>query len=470
VLVELGAFVEQNPEDLQARLLLGQVYDFDGRPEETVALYKAGVRKRDGDFALWMYIGEIRARQGEDGPNVIRRRGSIQYSPSKDEEAEEAYKKAHLGLAAEAYRRALKLRPGSRPALTQLAQALADAGEEKEAAELWSRAAKRFPDEAAVWLALGQAQAALMQDGAAITSLQSALKLNPRMAKAYTTLAKLQKKRGEESAAALSERRAKFYAWLPPFARLLFDEPSFQIVKELSERGSKAAEVIERLLSDKSERATTLLAAISWHHTNHGALEDKAFAELEARGAQKLLLAIIKQPQSTCSIRSASRALVRMKSPEVLPFLVKMLPGDVRIGFDSNIAGALAVLGDQRAVAPLIEVLAPTLTLSEPEEDLMMMSAGRYNNRLRSALALGHFDTPAAREALAKGVANPQLSFACRAALYGLSRSDKDWVELEKAALQKLEPMEAYYVAEYLNRFSEDIRAKTLAAKLKAHR
>ena len=159
-----------------------------------------------------------------------------------------------------------------------------------------------------------------------------------------------------------------------------------------------------------------------------------------------------------------------MKSPEVLPFLVKMLPGDVRIGFDSNIAGALAVLGDQRAVAPLIEVLAPTLTLSEPEEDLMMMSAGRYNNRLRSALALGHFDTPAAREALAKGVANPQLSFACRAALYGLSRSDKDWVELEKAALQKLEPMEAYYVAEYLNRFSEDIRAKTLAAKLKAHR
>jgi hypothetical protein len=79
------------------------VLDFDGRPDEAVTLWEGGLTGAADDFPLLMSVGEIRGRQGADGPTMVYRRGVVGAMPSKDKAGEGRYKRSRLAEAATAY-------------------------------------------------------------------------------------------------------------------------------------------------------------------------------------------------------------------------------------------------------------------------------------------------------------------------------------------------------------------------------
>jgi tetratricopeptide (TPR) repeat protein len=98
--------VKKDAKDSPARIALARILDCDGRPDEAVALWEQGLSNAPDDFSLLMIIGEIRHRQGRDGPLISRRRGMIGAFPGKNGAEEEKYKKARLADAAKAYEQA----------------------------------------------------------------------------------------------------------------------------------------------------------------------------------------------------------------------------------------------------------------------------------------------------------------------------------------------------------------------------
>jgi HEAT repeat protein len=135
-----------------------------------------------------------------------------------------------------------------------------------------------------------------------------------------------------------------------------------------------------------------------------------------------------------------------------------------------DIANALDVLGDARAVPALIAVLAPE-NQEEPDRVTAMMydTAGA---RYRAAMALGAFDTADSKQALLKGLENPRIHLACAGALYRLTGDAKYRAVLEKAAEQ--DDIHAWRVLKQLtNKLSEDqtltVTLQQLEERLKAN-
>jgi len=98
----LRDYLNKNDNDVHARVVLGRILDFDGRPDEAVTLWEAGLTDAVSDLPLLMSIGEIRRRQGNDGPTVSYRRGMVGANPSKNEAEEERFKRSRLAQAATA--------------------------------------------------------------------------------------------------------------------------------------------------------------------------------------------------------------------------------------------------------------------------------------------------------------------------------------------------------------------------------
>ena len=96
---------------MPARNVLGHILDFDGRPDEAVAIWEAGLSGEPSDFPLLMAIAEIRRRQGSDGPTISYHRGTVRADPGKNEAEEEKYKRAHLALSATTYEKAPNCAP-----------------------------------------------------------------------------------------------------------------------------------------------------------------------------------------------------------------------------------------------------------------------------------------------------------------------------------------------------------------------
>jgi hypothetical protein len=49
----------KNTKDVQARVMLGRILDFDGPPDEAVTVWEAGLTDAESDLPLLMSIGEI---------------------------------------------------------------------------------------------------------------------------------------------------------------------------------------------------------------------------------------------------------------------------------------------------------------------------------------------------------------------------------------------------------------------------
>src|SRR6185312_679850 len=90
-------------------------------------------------------IGEVRHRQGRDGPSISYRRGMMSATPGKNEADEERFKQSHLAMAAAVYEKVMKLRPDDLETATALASVYAEQKTHDAAAEVWKSLVKLEP-------------------------------------------------------------------------------------------------------------------------------------------------------------------------------------------------------------------------------------------------------------------------------------------------------------------------------------
>lgn len=147
-------------------------------------------------------------------------------------------------------------------------------------------------------------------------------------------MAKYYKERHETEKEEELKKKHAFYDWIPTFAKhIQYNDENVAIVQEL--KGDQALAVVEaKLANDPSQTASEFLAAICWHHY-HGPPETKSFELLEKRAATdeyiaSLLIELLSNHQSVCTIKGAVSALAGIKHPETFAFLQRLLPQDVR--------------------------------------------------------------------------------------------------------------------------------------------
>lgn len=448
----------KDEKDGSARVVLGQILDYDGRPDEAVAVWEKGLTGGPADLNLLMSVGQIRHRQGQDGPSITRRRGMIGAMPGKDEAGEKAFKDAHLAQAAAAFEKAQKLRPADALVAGSLASVYSDQKRFDDAAKVWASLAQLLPENAEYHLNLGLATRSAGRADEAARHLERAVALNHRLAAAHEALAEIQKEQGRSAEAVMSGKRAGFYGRLPAFCTLDFSEPNLRTLDGLNQEAT-----VRRLADDPSDEASQLLAVLCWSHP-HNRLETEAFQALEARGPKTtpLLQALLGDARSTCTVRSTAHILARRKADGMFDFLAERLPGDTRtFGMDMDIAGSLDVLGDPRAVEPLVQVLNPEEV--DAVQEAVFLS-DRKSARMRAALALGAFGTPEAKAALESARRSPWLNPYCLAALYRMSKDPALLAALENA----VGPDDGYtsrVVGDYLLKKTGTEEAKRLATK-----
>lgn len=466
--VERGAdllreHLRKNETDVRARVILGRILDFDGRPDEAVTLWQAGLTGRDFDWPLLMSIGEIRKRQGNDGPTITYRRGTVTANPSKDKAEEERIKRSHLADAATTFEKAAKLRPDDADAAKSLAAVYSAQERFDDAAKIWKSLVAREPKNGQLHLELAQVSQKGKRTDEAQASAARALELNPRLAEAHELLAAIQKQKGQAAEAEQSRKRAEFYKRLPRFSKLLYTGDMQKVLDSLDDEES-----VRKLIDDPSEQASELLAVLCWSHP-HNVIETRAFRSLEARGAATtpLLQSLLESAQSTCTIRSTAHILARRKVDGLFERLSQMLPGDMRVfGMDMDIAGSFDDLGDPRAVEPLVQMLNSGNPNGDEGAGLLI---DRQSARARAALALGAFDTPEARRALEAGIRDKEMAPYCLAALYRITKDPKRLAALETTIGADV-GFSAYLIGNYLSEKVGTVDAKKLAKTWEAQR
>jgi Flp pilus assembly protein TadD len=471
--------IAEAPDDLDTRLYLGRLLDFDGRPEEAVKVWQAGTTDDKPNADLLMAIGQVRNRQGKDGPGMSYRRGIFTAKGKLDKSEEAKFKREHFELAANAFEGALAAGNTDPRLVVQIAIIDLNLGKTEAAEELLRKHLKTSPNETNLNLQLAYTLDYAGKKAEAAAQFEKALELAPRDTGAHRRLANYYSNSEPERSQAHA-RQARFYDWLPEFCSIEFSDANFAIFEKLAsnEAVGKPANtetidrsaVIDELAAEDSPTALAFLAAICWRHEDHGALENKAFAALRKnpKVGVPLLKMLLTQAQTTCSVKEASYALAAIKDPEALDLIAPLLPQDTRFMFDMDLAGALTALGDPRAVAPLIKMANPTFRQEIPEKDDMEQERGRLLARFRAALALGTFDTQESRDALTQGLDNPQMALACHAALYRLTKAKEHLAAIEAAFTQDKDDA-CYLIATALEK-DVDASGAELAKKWKAAR
>lgn len=422
----LRGHLDKNSHDSDARLFLGSLLDFDGRPDDAIKLYEAGLTGRAVDFPLLIEIAETQQRLGEEGPSITRRRGMITASPNRDPAGAEKFKQERLAKAVAAYEKALKLVPGEAKATKALASVYTAQKKPDAAIALWSAMVKAEPKNGSNQLALGLVLREAGRADDATLCFKQAIDLEPRLAEAYEALADYQKSKGQLPEATESRKRATYYGSLPPFSKLEYSEDNARVLRGLGQES-----IVRDLVADTSDSATEFLAVLCWRHP-HNQLETQAFEALETRGAKTtpILREMLNGARSTCTIRSAAHILARRKADGLLDRMVKLLPGDMQgFGMDMDVAGILDDLGDARAVLPLVQVLSADGKGANGDGPL----SDRAGARARAALALGAFDKAEAKQALEAAQADKEIAPFCLASLYRLSKDPKYLASLEQS-------------------------------------
>lgn len=144
--------------------------------------------------------------------------------------------------------------------------------------------------------------------------------------------------KGNTASAEEAMRKYKFYSWVPSFCHHIdYSEECLTMIEKLqSDESWECLNTI--LMTDGSRRATEFLAAICYHHY-HGRVENQAFQELEKRGIAaegaerdfigSILMHLLKNHQSVCTVKGTADALAGMKHEELFKVLEHLLPRDV---------------------------------------------------------------------------------------------------------------------------------------------
>ncbi len=196
-------------------------------------------------------------------------------------------------VQADALTRALALQPDDAGIKAWLATVRHEQDDHASAQRQWTELAAVDPHDAYFALGLGQSLMACGESQAATQAFGRATENNPHSAEAWKGLAQAQRILGDRDSASASEARADFFAWLPPFFGIEYSDECYAKVRVLRSAGNaqpEKADLIRTLINDPSQAAAVLLAALCWHHRDHGAVEDQVFAALELRGVDTVPL------------------------------------------------------------------------------------------------------------------------------------------------------------------------------------
>ncbi len=444
---QLERHLGQSPAHRECRLLLVGILEYDGRAEDACRALGEGLDGSEADLdQLWL-LGGFHLELAARGAGYSVRRGMASHNLDVDPAEDEAYRTDHRRAAVDACDRALRIRPGVPAFGLRKGEALLLLGEHEQAVALARGLRDAQPYEVAFALLLTRALDAAGRPDEAAAAGEEALRLDPRSAEAHATLAEYHAERGDNQRADDHRRRAAFFEWLPGFCTAGFTAENEATVRLLAGPGypgndgqavpgpERVAE-IERLLERATDRDLQFLAALCWHHGDHGDAEERAFAALAAHpdAGIPLLVSLLDEGESTCTKKQAAHALAGLKVAGVFEPLAELLLRDTDGMFPMDIAGALARLGDPRAVPLLIDAADVRRHRQPPDDDLAFLMDGTQAARCRAIIALGAFTSEAAAVAaeLTAGLANPQVSGACHAGLYRLTGDAGHLAALER--------------------------------------
>ncbi len=454
VLVEaLGA----TPADAAARLVLGRLQAWDGRPDVAVDTWSAGLTGKEPDVPLLQALADLHLQRAADGPQVTRKRGAtvLQFDGTTAQDPA-AFARKRRESALEARRKASALRPADRELVYALATLLVSMEKAAEALPMMESISKKEPKNVRYLCGWSAALLATGKGEDARKKAEQAAKLAPRSPDGHAALSRALDALGKGPEALASRKRAELFSWLPEFSRLEYSDALYDDAAALA-RGTgwdtpreeidrvlaaKRA-VIDRLVAKRDPAAFDLLACVCWNHCCHGELEGIAFAALEGRGAPSvpLLRRMLDDGEATCTVGAAARSLARLREASAFEAVLGKLAADTDPFFPMDIAAALTIYGDPRAVPALaaaMRVDAPPLPpppKRKGREVTVVVGGdggaregtpdGPFAARLRATMAVGEFDVPEARAALEKGCANPDLAPFCHAVLWRLTGDEK---------------------------------------------
>jgi tetratricopeptide (TPR) repeat protein len=463
VLKELGKLAKKNPGNIEAWMLQGLLQADAGDYAAAVASMEKGVKGQATDVPFLLLMARIHEDRAELGEGGIRRGGMVQYKAAallKDEKSKAAFRSQELRAAAENFRAASAIRPSVKSYQIKRADLLLKAGDVREAREAVENSLKQNPNEAGLWLLSAKAAVALETWPEAQASAERCLALAPAEAEAYRVLSQCAGHAGKTAEAVIWERQGRFFAFIPPFlavpytaenyerlAPLLMEVGENETDAEREEKSKQDKAAISALLADKSSDATQLLGVIAWRHGWHGAVEDSIYAELAARNAEAVLMALFEHAQSYCTVGGCAPALARLNSDVAFPLIVERLPTD-RTMYPMNLPEALAIYGRPEAVDALGQTVQGAIKeyrqIRNPG-DFMSGAYGLKSLAERCVWSLSRFKTPAARTLLEKSAQDRELKINATGALF-VQSGDRAFLDSLIRQLKE-QPDEAEYIA-----------------------
>jgi hypothetical protein len=442
----LNSHLEKHKDDIRSRILTGRMLNFIGEDEKAIEVLKKGLSGKKEDIDLYWFIARLHLQLGKDGLYVKRVKSSIIYLPNRDEAKDRKYKMKHLNSAITALKECRNIKPEIIVFERKIIYIYFLQKNFKAASIRLEKLAAQYPEDTFFKEKLINAYFESNQKRKAVDLSLTFLKNHKKSAIAYKILSEYFKETGDHRRAALYSQQKWFYTWLPAFCEIDFSQKNYKIAniiagknrEKLKEKEflNKRNHTIDALLNDSSDTSLYFLAALIYQHDDHGNYENKAFEKLkeaDGRGIA-ILKKLLKNSQTACTTRGAVHALVDLRAPGTYELIIRYLPGDYNYMWHADIAGALAKLGDKRAVPHLIKVADMSYLQPEKsiEDDPVLTSTGRLLARIRAVLALGSFKSNQVIEELKKGTTNPQLSSACYTALYQLTGERKYYSELLK--------------------------------------
>jgi hypothetical protein len=212
-------------------------------------------------------------------------------------------------------------------------------------------------------------------------------------------------------------------------------------MKGKSTEGKDRSSVIKKMCESGSLLDAKFLAAICFHHTDHGGLENSAFASMVKHKHSKLLYSLLQNARSTCTAKQSIHALAELKEKRAFNKILSLLSSDVRPFWHMDVAGALVKYGDAKAVPVLVDFINASHVQKKlsRDDDPMSSGMGLTSARIRALMALGSFASEKKQidSVLAIALKNPQLMVAALATKYLMNKSAKNRDLLKKAILEE---------------------------------
>lgn len=454
---EAQKLTTKQPDNLDAWMFLGLMQSESGEYEKALAAFEKGIRKMDADLPFLLMMARVHEDRGRLGLGGARIRGGVRYTKVPDDINEEAFKAEQFRAAAKCFERALEIRPGVKPYQQKRAVLLLSAGDVRSAYDGAKAYVKVNPDDAVLWLQVARAAQLLGKDDDAREAAERCLTLNNSAAAAYAIMADLCEKKGDGNEANLWRQKQRFYAAVPDFFAGPYCDESYALMKTIIEKEyepenldlpgvrtytrdwmKRAESSIDGLIAKKSNVSSQSLASIALSHEWHGEVENRIFAELEARKDEALLVLLLKKAQSACTIGGCAPALARLKSDAAFPLIIDLLPND-RGMFSMRIPEALAIYERPEAAAALTAALGEAIKRNKgvrqsPEN--FMSGFGEAMFLERCIWALKGYNTPEVQAVLKKAAKEGLCKTGACAVLF-LQTRDKAYYKQLMGHLKK---------------------------------